>query len=66
VPPSTDDAVFHINWRSVAGKTYTIYKSTDLKAGFGVFKDNVPATPPLNSEPDSTTNSAALYIIGVH
>lgn len=63
--PSTNSAAFNIKWLSVAGKTYTIYKSTDLKAGFAVFKDNIPGAPPLNQETDSTTNRVAFYIIGV-
>lgn len=65
VQPSTNNTAFHINWFSVPGKTYTIYKSTDLDAGFSVFKDNIPGTPPINAETDSTTNHAAFYIIGV-
>jgi hypothetical protein len=65
VQPSTNSSVFNINWFSVAGKTYTIYKSSDLKAGFTVFKGNIAGTPPLNTEADSTTNRAAFYIIGV-
>lgn len=63
--PSTNSTSFNIKWYSVAGKTYTIYKSTDLKAGFSIFMDNIAATPPLNAQPDSTTNHAAFYIIGV-
>jgi hypothetical protein len=52
-----------IQWHSVAGKTYALYKSTDLGAGFTLLADNLPATPPLNTYVDSTASSAAFYII---
>ena len=62
---SVDNSAFNLRWYSVAGKTYTIYKSTDLKAGFSVLKDNIVATPPLNVDADSMISPAAFYIIGV-
>jgi hypothetical protein len=55
----------NIQWTSAAGKIYTLYKSTDLKAGFSVFKDNIAATPPVNSEGDATTSGSAFYIVRV-
>ena len=62
---SGGNAAFNLRWYSVAGKTYTIYKSTDLKAGFSVLKDNIVATPPLNVDADSMASPTAFYIIGV-
>ena len=65
VQPTTNKTALTIRWYSEAGKTYTVYRSTELKAGFKVFKDNIPATPPLNVEIDAMTNAAAFYVIGV-
>ena len=49
----------------MAGKTYTLHKSTNLQAGFRVLADNLPATPPLNTFTDHNPDAAAFYIISV-
>ena len=61
---SANNSAFNLSWYSLPGKTYTIYKCTDLKEGFSLLKENISATPPLNTETDSTTSPAAFYIIG--
>jgi hypothetical protein len=65
VPPTSGGASPTIRWSSVAGKTYTLHKSTNLQAGFTVLADNLPATPPLNSFTDPNPGAAAFYIISV-
>ena len=64
--PATDRSSISLKWNSVAGQTYTVYKSTDLRAGFSMFRDNVTATPPLNTITDNMSSEAAFYIITVH
>ncbi len=54
-----------LRWHSVEGKLYTVYKSTNLKAGFTVLQDNVPATAPLNVFTDPAPADNAFYVIGV-
>jgi hypothetical protein len=54
-----------LQWHSVAGKSYTVYKSTDLGAGFVALERNIPGTPPLNQFTDPTPASQAFYIISV-
>jgi hypothetical protein len=63
--PVTNGVPTTIRWHSIAGKTYTIYKSTDLGNGFSVLQDNIPASPPVNSFPDTAVQSNAFYVIGV-
>ncbi|HYG34696.1 MAG TPA: hypothetical protein VEC99_07930, partial [Clostridia bacterium] len=63
--PASGTSGMSIRWYSVPGKTYTIYKSTDLKAGFSVFKDNILATPPINEIADDSASGTAFYFIGV-
>ena len=65
LPPTSGGAAPAIQWTSVAGKTYTLHKSTNLQAGFSVLADNLPATPPLNTFTDPNPNAAAFYIISV-
>ena len=61
-----DNSILSVSWNSIAGQTYTVYRSTDLNAGFTVFQDNVAATPPVNTITNSMANGAAFYIIAVH
>jgi len=59
VAPST----VNVRWRSVPGKVYTLYKATDLNAGFQVLQDDIAATPPMNSFRDTAQADKAFYII---
>jgi subtilisin family serine protease len=44
-----------IQWPSVAGKSYRLVRATNLVAGFdSIVRSNIAATPPTNSEPDTT------------
>jgi hypothetical protein len=54
-----------LQWNSVAGRTYAIYKAADLNGGFTLLKDNIQATPPLNTEVDTNAAATAFYVIGV-
>ena len=54
-----------IRWHSAPGKIYTVYKSTELSAGFQILQDNIAATPPLNTLIDSVGSERAFYIIEV-
>lgn len=37
-----------LSWSSVTNHTYTIYRSTNLGAGYSILASNVPATPTMN------------------
>ncbi len=50
-----------IKWASVAGKTYSIHRSTNLSQGFSLLVDNLPATAPQNQYTDSTATTAGPY-----
>ena len=52
-------------WSSVAGKFYTVYKSTHLLNGFSVLATDVPATAPLNTFTDPLPGGTAFYILSV-
>jgi hypothetical protein len=43
-----------IKWSSVAGKTYSIHRTTNLAQGFTPLATNLPATAPQNQFTDST------------
>lgn len=62
---SPDGARATIQWHSVAGKTYTLYKTSNLGAGFSVLQDNLAATPPLNTFTDPAPGPDAFYLISV-
>ncbi len=64
-PASDGGSGATVSWASVAGKTYTVHKSTNLATGFTVLQDDLPATPPMNRFTDPTPGSTAFYIISV-
>ena len=44
-----------LRWLSVAGKTYRLERASNLIDGFNaIVRSNIIATPPMNSEPDTT------------
>ena len=66
VPPAGGSGDLSLKWVSKPGKTYAIYKSTNLtlgRAGFSLVQGNIAATPPLNSVPVNLTGNGAFYII---
>lgn len=65
VPAAPTGPSVTLSWSSMAGRTYTIYQSTNLTAGFSVLLDNIPATAPLNTQAVPATASGAFYLIGV-
>jgi formylglycine-generating enzyme required for sulfatase activity len=55
-----------VRWSSVAGKTYSVSRSTNLVEGFSTIRSNVLATPPANSFIDSSSpEKEVFYLIGV-
>ncbi len=56
-----------VSWSSVSGKSYTIWRSTNLVEGFTAIATDVAATPPVNTYTDAGASSlgAVFYSIGV-
>ncbi len=54
---------FVVTWASVAGKTYTLYKSTNLVTGFSSVTGGLNATPPVNSYTDTVSGVMNFYMI---
>jgi len=50
-----------VEWPSVAGRNYSILRSTDLLTGFQPLSGSRPATPPLNSFLDTTATAPGPY-----
>jgi len=50
-----------IQWDSVAGKTYGVYRSLSLGQTFQAVQTNVTATAPVNSFPDNTASGPGPY-----
>lgn len=50
-----------VQWDSVAGKTYSVYRSVNLGQTFQAVQTNVTATDPLNSFPDTTATGPGPY-----
>lgn len=50
-----------VEWSSVAGKEYSLMRSTNLMEDFSVLSSNIVATPTLNSYTDSTATASGPY-----
>ena len=51
-----------LKWDSVAGRTYSVWRSTDPSGGFTELYTGIPATAPMNEYEDSTaTNDIPYY-----
>ena len=50
-----------IGWSSVAGKSYSVRRSTALENGFAPLATGIQATPPLNSYQDLSATGASPY-----
>jgi thrombospondin type 3 repeat protein len=50
-----------IDWSSVAGKFYTVQRSTSLLDGFADLQTQIPATVPLNTYQDTTGGGSSFY-----
>jgi len=48
---------FVIQWSSVAGRTYSIHRTTDLVQGFTPLSGSLAATPPSNAFTDTTATT---------
>ncbi len=54
------------SWPSATGRIYTIFSSTNLEAGiWGVYEDDIEATPPVNTYTNNGVESLEFYRIGV-
>ncbi len=62
-PASAGD--FVLRWNSVAGRRYSVLRTTDLSAGFSPLETGIPATPPINAYTTTTTSAAAYFMIVV-
>ena len=57
---------YEVKWSSVAGKTYSVFRTTNLGAGFSILQSNILATPPVNSFIDTLPpDPKASYSVGV-
>ena len=55
-----------VRWTSVAGKTYSVFVSTNLAIGFTLREAGISATAPLNTWSDSNPPAgSAFYVIAV-
>ena len=55
-----------VRWHSQAGRTYSVWKATDLGGSFTRVAPGLPADPPINEWPDPDTNAPrAFYLITV-
>ncbi|NCC52314.1 MAG: hypothetical protein EOM20_14005 [Spartobacteria bacterium] len=59
-----EDAV-EINWPSVAGKRYSLYRTVTLDEDFNVLQSGISATPPENTYTDQLPNVISFYRIEV-
>jgi len=60
---SADD--FVLRWYSVAGKSYSVLRCTDLSGGFSSMATGIPARPPMNAYTTTVTSASAYYSIAV-
>jgi hypothetical protein len=63
VPESEGE--FVLRWHSVAGRTYSILRATDLTAGFSPLATGIAAAPPINAYTTTTTSVSAYFMIAV-
>lgn len=59
------DSQVVIRWYSVSGRTYKVYKTTNLMAPWQPVATGVAATPPVNSYSDTMVTPNAYYMITV-
>jgi hypothetical protein len=58
---SGDEDQFVFSWPSAPGRTYAVYRSTNLLNGFTSHESGIPATPPENVYTDSISNVREYY-----
>ena len=61
----TGGSQFVVRWYGVAGKTYTLHKSTNLLSGFTAVQTGIVGSYPVNSFTDTVAGAAAYYMISV-
>ena len=50
-----------IEWSSVANRSYSVLRSSELQTGYAILADNLQATPPANSHLDTTVVPPGPY-----
>jgi len=64
--PAVASNGFAVSWWSVAGRTYTLTRSTNLLVGFTYnVRTNIPATPPANTEVDTNVTGPGPWFYRV-
>ena len=62
----SQNRAFELRWNSTTNRTYSIWRSYDLRSGFTKIATGIHATPPENIyEANAATNSALFYRIEV-
>ena len=56
-----DVAGMTVTWNSVTDRTYSVWRTMDLKAGFTQITPELPATPPENTYRDTTATGSGPY-----
>ncbi len=54
-----------LSWNSFWGQTYSIYRSTNLTAGFVRYRENIAATPPTNVLIEEISGGMSFYRLEV-
>ena len=65
VTPAGGPSGFTVTWRSVVGKTYSVYKSTDLASGFTLLHAGIVASGAATSYTDTSAGQQAFYTVVV-
>jgi hypothetical protein len=55
-----------VRWYSVTGKTYDVYRSSNIMNGFTLLQGGIAGDPPVNSYTDSVSGVTAFYMVEVH
>jgi hypothetical protein len=64
ITPDGDHTVT-VQWRSEPGRTYTVHRSSNLRAGFTPVATGMAATPPLNTFRDTLGAGFAFYMVSI-
>jgi len=58
---SANGAWIVLRWHSVEGRTYSVWRTEDLRQGFVRIESGIPGTPPVNEYRDNTATQAGPY-----
>ena len=54
-----------VSWPSLAGRTYSVYRGTNLKQPFSTVATGIAATAPMNTYTDAAPSSVTYYRVEV-